>query len=378
MEYIPSFDFTLIFYLFIVFASAAFLQLLYLIFIYGRFAFYRRRKQEVEDYPSVSLVIAARNESDNLFKNLPSILEQDYPSFEVIVINHQSIDDSNYILQAYQQVYPHLKVVQVEKNQHLRTGKKLPLTLGIKSAQHEHLLFTDADCVPASNQWLKKMARNFTVQKQIVIGYGPYKKEPGLLNSFIRMDTAFIAVNYFSLALARVPYMGVGRNLAYTKSLFNKNGGFKSHYSISSGDDDLFIQEAAGNKNYTIENDPDTYCYSDAKKTWTSYREQKARHYTTTERYKVIKKAVLGIYPLSLLIMYISFVTLLFDREYRWISLAVFSFLLIIKWIIQGRCLAKIREHSFIALFPLLDIVYACVMPYLYYTTDKSTAKKWK
>jgi hypothetical protein len=135
--------------------------------------------------------------------------------------------------------------MEVEKSKHLLPSKKLPLTLGIKKAKYEHLILTDADCSPSSEFWLQRMAEQFTEQKQLVLGYGPYNTEPGFLNKVIRFDTTMIAIHYFSLALNRVPYMGVGRYMAYTKSLFDYVKGFKSHYAVASGDDDLFVQEAA-------------------------------------------------------------------------------------------------------------------------------------
>lgn len=379
MDFLPDFESSIVFYLFIIFAALAFLQLLYVLLIHGRLAFYKSKKlAHPAALPAVSVVIAARNESDNLYAHLPKILEQQYPNFEVIVVNHQSTDDSSYILTAYQQSYPHLKIVNVEKNQHLRAGKKLPLTLGIKAARHEHLVFTDADCLPSSNQWLRKVVENFSDQKKIVIGYGPYKAEKGFLNKIIRLDTAFIAMNYFSFSLARMPYMAVGRNLAYTRETFNAVSGFKSHYSLNSGDDDLFIQEAAKKKNYTIELDPDTFCYSLPETNWKSWFQQKSRHYTTSDHYNVIKKLMLGIYPLTLLMMWISFVILMFNPEYRWITLAVAILVMIVKWWIQARCMVKLQAKGFIGLLPFLDLFYAILSPALFYTTEKSTTSKWK
>lgn len=379
MKYLPGFELNPTFWLFIAFASVGFIQLIFILFIYSRLAFFRAKKQpKSTNMPPVSILIAARNESDNLFQNLPKILEQDYPNFEVIVVNHQSIDESYHVLNAYRMQYPHLKIVEIERSRHLSNGKKFPLTLGIKSAKHEHLLFTDADCVPASKDWLKEMVSLFSPKKEIIMGYGPYQKEPGFLNALIRLDTTFVAMNYFAFALAKVPYMAVGRNLAYTKKVFDGVKGFKSHYSISSGDDDLFIQEAAKKKNYTVNLNPDTFCYSKAKSTWKEWRNQKARHYTTSEKYTVIKKALLGIYPLSLLLMWISFVILMLDWEYRWLTLAIFSFILILKWFVQGRCLFRIKEKSFVFGFLFLDLFYALLMPILYYTSEKSNTTKWK
>jgi len=259
----------------------------------------------------------------------------------------------------------------------MKFGKKLPLTLGIKGAKFEHLLFTDADCKPASNQWLKSMSSNFTSKHEIVSGYGPYKKKKGFLNKIIRFDTAWIALNYFSFAKAKLPYMGIGRNMAYTKNVFNTVSGFKSHYALSSGDDDLFIQEAAKKGNYTINLDPDSFCYSTAPKSWSSWMRQKSRHYTTTERYKVIKKLLLGIYPLSLLLMLFSFVTLLFDSNFIWLTLAVFGFILAVKWLILGKALMKLNESKYIAYLPILDIAYAILAPAMYYSIDKKDKNKW-
>ncbi|MGB0914667.1 MAG: glycosyltransferase [Crocinitomicaceae bacterium] len=376
IEFLPVLDFNVATYIFVLFCIMSAAQFLFLVLVFSRLAFHKNRVKEPNS-EGVSILIAARNESENLFKNLPFILEQDYPEFEVIVINHQSRDDSKYILDAYQREYKNLKVISLERSQHLKYGKKLPLTIGIKGAKYNQLLLTDADCKPSGNQWLKSMTSYFTDKHQIVLGYGPYIKSKGLLNKVIRFDTAWIAMNYLSMAKAKMPYMGIGRNMAYTKTAFDKVNGFKSHYSLSSGDDDLFIQEAAKKRNYTINIAPESFCYSAPSSSWSRWIKQKSRHYTTSERYKVIKKLMLGIYPLSLLIMMISFVTLLFDSNFIWVTLAIFTFVLLIKWIILGRSFSKLKESKFIALLPLLDIAYAILTPIMYYAIDKTDKNKW-
>lgn len=315
MRVIPDISDLFAFYSFWIFAGLVFIQLVYTILFFGRLAYYKQKTSNTA-LPPVSVVIAARNESDNLFENLPKILDQNYPApFEVVVVNHQSIDDSKYLLEALKRTYPQLVVMEVEKSKHLLPSKKLPLTLGIKKAKYEHLILTDADCSPASEFWLQRMAEQFTEQKQLVLGYGPYKTEQGFLNKVIRFDTTMIAVHYFSLALNRVPYMGVGRNMAYTKTLFDSVKGFKSHYAVASGDDDLFVQEAAKKRNYAIQLAPDSYQFSDPKTTWETFFIQKARHYSTSPRYGFFKKAMLGIYPATLLMLLVSFVILVSQSE---------------------------------------------------------------
>ncbi|MCH2223441.1 MAG: glycosyltransferase [Crocinitomicaceae bacterium] len=379
LQYLPEFDLSnLMTYVFFCFTLFAIIQLYFALFVFGKLAFHSEKKIPLnEKIDGVSIIIAARNEAENLFQNLPFILEQNFPKFEVIIVNHQSVDDSKYILEAYKQQYPHLRTIEVERGKHLKFGKKLPLTLGIKGAKYEHLLFTDADCLPSGQNWLKSMASRFIEKKEIVLGYGPYKKTPGMLNRLIRFDTAWIGMTYLSFAKARMPYMGIGRNLAYTKTAYNRADGFKSHYGLASGDDDLFIQDAAQKKNYIINIDPDSFCYSKANDTWEKWLRQKSRHYTTSSNYKVFKKLMLGIYPLSLLIMLGTFVSLLLDSSFIWLSLASFILVLITKWIVMGRSFKRLGEKGFIAALPLWDIFYTIWATIIFYSVSKTDRSKW-
>jgi cellulose synthase/poly-beta-1,6-N-acetylglucosamine synthase-like glycosyltransferase len=353
------------------------IQFLYVTIVFGRLALYKEEEKKPQALPPISIIIAARNESDNLYENLPYILTQDYPEFEVIIVNNQSVDDSTWLLKALCLQHKNLRVVEIAKNKHLLPGKKLPITLGVKGAKYENMLFTDADCRPASNHWLRIMAGSFSEKKEIVLGYAPYYKTKGIINKIIRFDTAFIGVSYLSLALVKLPYMGVGRNLAYSKKVFDTVRGFKSHYSLPSGDDDLFIQEAAVNENYTIQLSPDSFCFSMPATTWKSWIRQKTRHYTTSSRYNFIKKALLGIYPISLLMTWISFVILLSNANWWIIGLIIFSTLLIIKWLVQGKCLRKLNEKRFAVAFPLWDLGHALLMPIMYDFSDHKRYKKW-
>ena len=378
MNIIPQFQLDVFAVIFCVFALFVLIQFVYVAYIHAKFAFYKEQEiTENQPLVPVSIIIAARNESDNLYDNLPIILSQDYPEYEVIVVNNQSIDDSGWLLTAFSRQFPNLRVVELGRNKHLRPGKKLPITLAVKAAKYEHFLLTDADCKPTSNQWIRQMASRFTSSKQIVIGYGPYLKSKGFLNRLIRFDTAWIGVSYFSMALAKLPYMGVGRNLAYTKSVFDSVNGFKSHYALPSGDDDLFIQEAAKKSNYTININPESFCYSPAAPNWSRWIRQKTRHYSTSSRYKVIKKWLLGIYPLSLIIMWFSFVTLLFSENFRVLSFIIFTLVIAYKWWIQGKCLKQLNEGGFVRYLPLWDLFYSLLMPVLYYISERQKYYRW-
>jgi cellulose synthase/poly-beta-1,6-N-acetylglucosamine synthase-like glycosyltransferase len=373
----PIYDASPSYWIFVVFLMSSVFLLLYLLLFWARFAFYRPAKIRATETLPVTVIIAARNEEDNLYNNIELILNQDYPAFEVIVVNHQSIDNSKHILIALQKIYPHLRVIEIEKNRHLKVGKKLPITLGIKAAKHEHLLFTDADCKPVCNQWIRLMAENFSEKKDIVLGYGPYTKAKGFLNTMIRFDTIQIAINYFSFALNGLPYMGVGRNMAYKKQRFTAVGGFRSHYGIPSGDDDLFIRDAANRKNTAIELRHESFCFSESKNTWADWFKQKRRHYGTSHEYKVFTRALLGLFPMMLVLQLVTFVSLLFFTDFRFWALALFFGVLLLRWFWQAINFSKLNAGKLAIFYPFLEYVHIAITAAMFYS--KSYHKnQWK
>mgnify|MGYP000014424695 FL=1 len=353
------------------------IQLYYIIFIFRKLAFYSScDKTEQEEIP-LSIIIASRNDGKALEENLEFVLNQRYSKFEVIVVNNNSVDHSKQVLSELEKKHHHLKIVEFNNSKHIRPGKKLPLTIGIKAAKNEHLILTDADCRPASQLWLKKMAQGFSNKDDVILGYGPYLKANGILNRIIRFDTAWIGVNYLSFTLSKIPYMGVGRNLAYTKEAYHAVDGFKSHYSLASGDDDLFVQEVAKKSTLGIQIDTDSFCYSPSKKTWSSWIKQKSRHYTTSSKYGFIKKLLLAIYPISLILAWFSFVSLVIVGDSLFIFITIMSMFYLIKWWIQGRCLLKLNERKFALLFPFWDIFYAVLSPLIFLFGKTKRNNNW-
>ena len=365
----------IILFLFTLFIGTIIVQLYYILFIFRKLAFLNFQRKSASSEIPISVIIAARNESHNLQENLRFILEQDYSNFEVIVVNNNSTDDSYQVLSALKKEYNHLEIIEFNNPEHVRQGKKLPLTLGIKAAKNEHLLLTDADCKPKSNQWIKKMARGFK-EKEIILGYGPYIKTSGLLNSIIRFDTAWIGMNYFSFALNGFAYMGVGRNLAYTKRAYQAVDGYKSHHMLASGDDDLFIQEASKKSSLGIEIHADTHCFSPSKNTWSEWVHQKSRHYTTTPKYSFIKKLLLATYPITIVVAWFSFVSLMILSNSVFICFIMILFYTI-KWWIQGKCLIKLNERKFALFFPFWDLFYSFLSPVLYMMGKTKRNKNW-
>ena len=350
------------------------IQLFYSFFFFLRLALHKNKEATNLKKAPVSVVICAKNEELNLIHNLPFILNQNYPDFEIVVVNHGSTDQTAKVLSDYQKTHNNLKVLYFEND---KPGKKDPLTFGINNASNEYLILTDADCRPASDIWIRKFSSDFAINKQIILGYGPHNKSKGVLNYFIRFDTAIIGTTYLSFALSRFGYMGVGRNIGYTKTLFASVNGFESHKEIASGDDDLFIQQAINKSNFQIQTDSDTYCYSNTCLSLKSWISQKKRHQSTSSKYKVINKALLGIYSCSLILMWFSFVSLFVEGEHRELSLEIFCFVLAVKWGIQGSAMRKIKEGHFIWVFPFLELAQNIAMTLIYCLGGKTKKNKW-
>jgi len=376
MQFLPKIQFDFAGIMFLIFCGAVFIQLNYIFFFYIKLM--RHKKKEVSTkLPGLTVIVCARNEEDNLFKNLPAILNQDYPDFEVIVVNDQSTDESKHIIQAYQKQYAHLRIVELERNKHRKFGKKMPLTIGIKGATHPMLMMIDADCYPATKNWLRRMVTNYTEGKEIVIGFGPYEVEKSFLNKLIRFDTTMIAITYLSFAKRGLPYMAVGRNMSYTKAKFFEVDGFKNHYHIQSGDDDLFMKDAATKNNVAIEIDPESFVYSTPKKTWRDWVKQKQRHFTTAPNYRLINKLFLGIFPTSMFLMLLSFIILLFSFKWWWIVVGLLLIRYIIYWLICGSLFKKLVSRDLFIWFPVLEFVHFVITPFIYYSTDRTAPDKW-
>lgn len=371
-----SFEFNdIVIILGIVWLLAAFIQLFYYLFFYIRIA----QKLEINNNytPPVSVIICARNEEENLKQHLPSILNQNYPQYEVIVVNDASEDNSAWVLDGFAKQYPHLKVSTIKKDKKFNHGKKLAVTIGIKAANYEHLLFTDADCEATSPYWIKQMVQTYKPDTEIVLGYGGYIKTKGFLNKLIRFDTLFIAMQYMGFAKAKIPYMGVGRNLSYKKTLFYNNKGFSHHALLQSGDDDLFVNETANKQNTEINTTAHTR--SEAKKTFTSWLIQKKRHQTTFHHYKKHHQFLLTLEPISRALFYLLIPALLIlDINTYPIVLSLFILRLIILVLTYYFSTKTLKEHDLLLYSPLFDILYLFIDLIIKLSRNPHQQNKWK
>ncbi len=341
---------------FYLFSAIIIIQLFFNLWFFRRLAFYNPlNKNQTQQHP-VSVIVCARDEADNIARNLPGLLVQSYPStFEVIVVNDNSTDETKYVLVELKKTFKFLHNVELTQEAKHITGKKYPLSIGIKEAKHEIVLLTDADCVPASENWIQKMQDAYSHGIEIVLGYGAYNKKPGILNKLIRFETFHSALQYLSFALAGMPYMGVGRNLSYKKDLFFKNKGFSFMNHISGGDDDLFINKVATSRNTAIVIDKEATTLSNPKTTFNQWIRQKQRHYSTSKFYRPMHKFLLGLFSITHFLLYPILVLSLFSSLWQ-IALVLLGFRIFTQGIIYYKAMKKLNEFDLWPFFLFLDI----------------------
>ncbi len=348
------------------------IQLFYYLCLYNRICLHaravnRKKIQFTEELPPLSVIIYARNESENLYNNLPAVVEQDYPQFEVIVINDGKSNESEDFLTLMEERYPHLYHSFVPESSRYISHKKLAVTLGIKASKYEWLVLTEADCRPVSDQWLRLLARNFTSQTQIVLGYSGYGRGKGWLHKLSIFDNLFTSMRYLGSALARAPYMGIGRNLAYRKDLFYEQKGFSFHLDLQRGDDDLFINHTASSKNTRVETDARAIVRRLPFVRSKDWREEKIGYASTARFYHGVQPYLVGMETFSRLLFYggwISTGVVAFLRSNDEVLIAALV-LFLLRFLLQAfvinltaKSLADERRHYLT--LPLFDLLQPC------------------
>ena len=297
----------------------------------------RGRKSKEEnpklEQPGVTVVLCAHNEAYNLSQYLQGLLSQDYPEYEVIVVDDGSEDETRAIVESYMVCNPRLHMTFVPLGARVGSTKKLALTLAAKAAKYDYLLLTDADCVPESEHWIREMMKGFQDNKDIVLGFGAYFSEHGHLNRLVRFDTLFNGLHYLGAALCGHPYMGVGRNLAYRKSFFFEMGGFTHLMTNRAGDDDLFVNHVATKRNTAVVINRDAITWSPSKKTMKEWWQQKRRHVSVSPNYRLGTKIRLALEPITRGLFYALTLYILISYQLSVVSLAALG-LFLLRWIL--------------------------------------------
>lgn len=364
---------------FIIFCVSAITELFYYLYFYLSPVRLGQSVKKAGVVP-VSVIICARNEEENLKDLLPSVLEQDYPDYEVIVVNDCSEDESFDVLGGYLKKYSHLRVSNVIRDPKFTHNKKFAQFIGIKAAKNEILLFTDADCKPVTKDWIRHMVCHFDQGIDFVLGYGGYMPRNGLLNKYIRYDSMMIAMQYFGLAIKGLPYMGVGRNLAYRRTFFFDKKGFGNYSHLISGDDDLFVNANAVPQNTQVEFRKEAHTRSVPAKSGSEFFNQKRRHLTTARYYRASHKAILFTEPAARVLFYTLFIVLM-TQLFLWpVVVGIFAARLIVQLTIFILIQQKFDEKGLLPFSLVFDLLSPVINSSIYISNLRKSPGKyiWK
>jgi cellulose synthase/poly-beta-1,6-N-acetylglucosamine synthase-like glycosyltransferase len=372
---------TLLQVLSIAFFAVIGVQVIYLLTFITAFSKLKKRQKLSASSPSpvpVSIVVCAHDEEENLKELIPLLLQQKYDEFEVIIVDDRSNDSTFDLLLEETKKDHRLRMVHVNRTPPHVNSKKYSITLGIKAAKYEWILLTDADCRPQGDQWIRSMSQQFSTETQFVIGYSPYQEQPGFLNSFIRFETLLTAIQYVAFAVLKNPYMGVGRNLAYRRSLFLEKKGFNHFLPVTGGDDDLFVNEHARGKNTQVVVGAEALMYSRPHQSWGGFFRQKKRHLSVGKLYRFKHKLLLGIFVISWLLTWFMGIPLMILSPFKYYLMGAFAVRIILLAVTIHIAVKQFGHQFKTWLVPFLDFIFS----FYYLTTGLVTlvSKKvrWK
>ena len=324
-----------------------------------------------EELPGVSIVIAVRNGSDQLTRNLGAFLSQDYPTFEIIIVDDHSDQEEKDKLEEVVSNHPRVSLLHSDQS----PGKKYALAQGIQNATYDLILCTDADCIPAGSGWITSMVSQNQGQ-ELVLGYSPYKRTGGLLNLIVRFETVMTGIQYLSWAMKGRPYMGVGRNMLYSRRLFLEANPYQGHEGIPYGDDDLWVQQASRLTTVNVNFEKAAHVYSDPPISWSQWIKQKHRHLSAGHHYSHASLWQPGIYGMALIMHWLLlplFLPIAFDS----LMFTVLVIGLAVRWDTYRRWARQLGDMDTAWWYPLLDIGYALYLAGMGIFTSVVKKKTW-
>lgn len=353
------------------------IQLIYHWCVFSKLAFYKKKDKTKSDdqLEPVSVVVCARDAYEYLQDLVPVLLTQDYPDYEIVIVNDCSEDETEEWLKDIERREPKIKPVQLRQHLNFFNGKKFPLSMGIKSAKNDLIVLTDVNCLPTNSQWLRSVVNSYGNNTEVVIGYSPYFNKKGVFNQIMRFDAVQYAMQYLSAALNKHPYMGIGTNLSYRKELFYRHKGFTSHYTTSVGDDDLFISQVAKGKNTEVLIDAENAILTTPPHKFGMWAHIKSSRYSTIPQYDVKAKASSALFTWSHFLFYASFIALMLLKPafalsigaVYYIPILVFFFLLRYgsQMIIYHGATKRLGEKGLLPGLIVYDLIFAFLTPIL-------------
>jgi len=358
-----------------IFIISLLVQLIYFWVVFGKLAFYKK-KQTLKAQPPVTVVITAHNQYNDLRQNLPYLLEQDYPEFEIMVVNDNSDDGSGELLTDLSRQYSNLSIVELKQSLNWFSGRKFPLSLGIKSARYDLLILTDTICRPVSKRWIKEIVAIHTPETDIALGYSTFDTK-SKINLWFRFSAFYDGLFYLSMALAGKPFKGIGKNLSYTKQLFYNHKGFSSHYKINLGDDEIFINQTANKRNTNIQISQHSKVAVVKSMSFSNWVKSERTRIFIRRFFKTGSRFLISLYHSTAFLFFATFASLLL-LKFNWMMvLPLFGLRLISQYIIFGLAAKKLTEKGLLLFSPLLEVFLVFFDFLIWFAMIFSRKKKW-
>ncbi|MBC9796096.1 glycosyltransferase [Sinomicrobium weinanense] len=345
--------------------------------LFGKLAF-ARTSAPPENLAPVSVIVRTKNNAELLRQTITSILAQDYPVFQLVLINDASSDHTLDVIEEFAGRYSNIKTVNVISNEAFWGKKKYALTLGIKAAKYNLLVFIEDNYIPVSDHWLREMSRNFRGKKTLVLGYSAVKRVKNVFfNALIRYDNWLRAVKYLSFAHAGLPYSGLGKNLAYHKSAFYEVNGFIGHMDMKNGEDELFVNEVSTAKNTTISLSKYARTRSVTTPSYREWIQQKREGFYVFRNFKLGQRVLLNLFYIAQLLFWLLPLPLIFLARNPVTVLALFLFKWVVQFVVMAKLARKLGEKGFIWLLPLHEFALISVQFYIFITSFRKSTR-WK
>ena len=256
--------------------------------------------------PPVSVIVCAHNDAERLSLLLPALLGQDYPEFEVVVVDNGSKDDTSSLLRMMEQQYEHLRFSEIGGEPAFVNTTYFAETIGIKSARYDLLVFTDASCRPTGPGWLASMQRAFSRKTDFVLGNCFVSRRPGMLNRLIRYDRFFHLVMGFGLSRMVRPHLGFGGNIAFRKQVFFEHSGFVRVAHMPVGNTPVYLSEAARRTDTTVMLQPESYMEEEPADTWKGWSLADGKHQRAFRCHPFVIRLLYALELLSRLLFYVT------------------------------------------------------------------------
>lgn len=347
------------------------IRLIYWLYFFTKLAKYRPVYSDSD--VSVSILVCVKNNVNGIKNLLPKLLKQNYKTYEVIIVDDFSNDGLEDFMTSFHDQKLKYHICQIDK-----PGKKQAMAEGISIATYNWILVTDADCLPASLDWIRWMTASINDKTKLVLGYGPMKDNGSMAGMLSKYETSYIAMQYLSYALKGMAYMGVGRNLLFNRTLFLESKPYNDNSHLASGDDDFLVKSMANGDNTSICLHPNSFCYSNPPDSLNKYFHQKARHISTARYFHPFQKYLLGLFGMLQIIIYLLF---LLNLIFNWFTpvngVGALLFMWSVMFLIQLPVFYKLKEKSTLFTLPISDFFLAIFYLILLPKTIINKTNKW-